>query len=166
MVSYQRQWSFAQCSSIHRSLIPEQTRVESWIPLQKINHLISDITHCLLQATKWTHLMVRIPTHANQETLWSTLITKSSIGTFFILLHGYTVHYSRVSLSPMPIFFLQIFVKATLVLLRFDLELCGLVALWSKRQILIADCTCSQNFFPFLLYTIRFVSEFSIRCTI
>ncbi len=49
--------------------------------------------------------MVRIPTHANQQTLWSTLITKSSICTFLTLLYGYTVHYSRVSLSPMPIFF-------------------------------------------------------------
>ncbi len=76
--------------------------------LQKtINHLISDITRCLLQATKRTHLMVRIPTHANQQTLWSTPIIKSSICTFLILLHGYTVYYSRESPSPMLKFFSQ-----------------------------------------------------------
>ncbi len=147
MVSYQRRWSFAQSSSIHRSLIPEQTRVESWIPLHKtINHLVSDITRCLLQATKRTHIMVRIPTHANQQTLWSTPITKSSICTFLILLHSYTVHYSRVS-SPMPNFFFQFFVKETLDLLHFDPELPGLVTLWSKHQ-LWSPIAHAHKFFP------------------
>ncbi len=44
------------------------------------------------------------------------------------------MHYSRVSLSPMPTFFFQIFVKETLDSSHFDPELPGLVALWSKHQ--------------------------------
>ncbi len=46
-------------------LIPEQTRAESWIPppqkkKKSVNHLISDITHCLLQATKQTYSTLKI----------------------------------------------------------------------------------------------------------
>ncbi len=89
----------------------------------------------------------------------SIIVDILTYSTFLILLHGYTVPYHRVSLSPMPKFFFQIFVKEILDLLCFNPELRGLVALWSKHQTLIADCTCSQIFSPLLLYTIQFVSE-------
>ncbi len=105
--------------------------------------------------------MIRITTHANQQMLWSTPITKSFICTFLILLHGYTVHYSGVSLSSMPNFFFKflrrkpwtccVLIQNCLDLLHFGLN----IKLWSP----IAHA--HKFLFPLLLYTIRFVSEFN-----
>ncbi len=51
------------CSVSHTSivlLIPEQTRAESRIPSKRtVKHLVSDVTHCLLQAIKQPYLWKR-----------------------------------------------------------------------------------------------------------
>ncbi len=83
-------------TAIHESRV---VNCDSWIAIR--------ITHCLLQATKQTHLIVRIPAHANQQTLWSTPITKSSICTFLILLHATLFTTVSITKSHAYIFFFK-----------------------------------------------------------